>query len=168
MLESIEKALNKQLNEELYSWYLYLSMASWFEDKGYQGFAAWMHAQAQEEMIHAMKFYHFISDRNGRVILQQIKTPKNEWSSPLNIFEESLAHEQYITGCINDLVTEARKSNDHATDVFLQWFVTEQVEEEDNVGTFVDRLKMVEGAPGGLFMMDQEAGNRPRRRRARS
>ena len=133
MKEKVLKELNDQMNREMFSSYLYLSMAAYFEAEGLGGFSAWMEEQAKEEWFHAMKFYNFIHERNGRVALQAIKEPKFEWKSPLDVFKEAYKHEQFITGHINDLVNLAIKEKDHATQIFLQWFVTEQVEEESSV-----------------------------------
>ena len=158
--ERMEKALNNQINEELYSAYLYVSMSAHFESQSLQGFAGWMKAQSQEEMLHASKFYQYILDRGGRVELQAIKAPLTHWESPQAAYEAALAHEQHITGCINKLTDLAIELSDHATQVMLQWFVNEQVEEEASVGEFVDKLRLVHGAPGALFLMDQEAAKR--------
>lgn len=158
--EKIEKALNKQINAELYSAYLYQSMAAYFEDKSLDGFAKWMDLQAQEEMTHARKIYDFVNERGGRVILDGIDKPKSEWESNLDVFEDSLAHEEKITGMINDLVALADEENDYATHSFLQWFVDEQVEEEDSVGEIVDRLKLIGDSTQGLFMMDDKLSSR--------
>lgn len=159
--ESIEKALNEQINAELYSAYLYQAMAAYFEDKSLDGFARWMDLQAGEEMEHARKFYDYVNERGGRVILEGIDKPKNEWSTNLEAFEDSLAHEEKITAMINDLVSLADEEKDYATHSFLQWFVDEQVEEEDSVGEVVDKLKLVGDSTQGLFMMNDKLGARP-------
>lgn len=158
--DKIAEALNRQLNAEMYSGYLYLSMNAYFKSVGLNGFAQWMYAQAQEELMHGLKFYDFINQRGGRVMLQQIEAPPTDWESSLAVFEHTLAHEQKVTGLINDLVELALGEKDHATQVFLQWFVTEQVEEEDSVGSVLEQLKLLHGAKGGLFMIDRELGNR--------
>lgn len=158
--EKIEKALNEQINAELYSAYLYQSMAAYFEDKSLAGFAQWMDRQAEEEMAHARKIYDFVNERGGRVILDGIEKPKNEWNSNLEVFEDSLAHEQKVTALINDLVSLAAEEKDYATHSFLQWFVDEQVEEEDSVGEIVDKLKLVGDSTQGLFMMDDKLSER--------
>ncbi|SIR50415.1 ferritin [Halanaerobium kushneri] len=159
--ENVEKALNKQINAELYSAYLYQSMAAYFEDKSLAGFARWMDLQAEEEMIHARKIYDFVNERGGRVILEGIDKPKSDWDSNLEVFEDSLAHEQKVTAMINDLVALADQENDYATHSFLQWFVDEQVEEEDSVGEIVDKLKLVGDSAQSLFMMDDKLAARP-------
>jgi ferritin len=158
--ERMEEALNKQLNAELYSAYMYLSMTAWFEAMNLDGFASWMKAQALEEMEHAMKFYNFINERGGRVKLMPIEGPPTDWDSPVDVFEAGFKHEQYVTSLINDLVDLAIQEKDHATQIFLQWFVTEQVEEEANFGSILEKLRMVGESPGPLFMMDRELGQR--------
>ncbi|MHC4743445.1 MAG: ferritin [Planctomycetota bacterium] len=158
--KSIEKALNEQINAELYSSYLYLSMMSYFESVNLAGFATWMRAQTQEEIMHAMKMYDFVNDRGGRVILQAIDAPPSEWNSPLAAFEAAYAHEQLVTGRINDLVNLAVEEKDHATNAFLQWFVNEQVEEEASADNVVQNLKVAQNAPGALFIIDRELGQR--------
>lgn len=158
--ERMEKALNEQIKWEFYSAYLYLSMASYFESLSLEGFAKWMKAQAIEESIHAMKFYNFVNERGGRVLLQAIDQPPTNWESPLAVMEFALKHEQEVTKRINDLVEVALEEKDHATYIFLQWFVTEQVEEEDSFGAIVERMKLVADAPGGLFMIDRELAQR--------
>ena len=160
LTERMEKALNEQINAEMYSSYLYLAMAAYFEDKSLPGCAAWMKAQAQEELFHSMKFFDYVNERGGRVELQAIETPPREWGSVLEVFEASLAHEQKVTSLINGLVDLALEVKDHATNNFLQWFVDEQVEEEDSVGAVVDKLKLMGEATGGLFMIDRELGQR--------
>ena len=158
--KKMEEALNEQVNAELYSAYLYLSMESYFKSLNLNGFANWMRVQTQEEMIHAMKIYDFINGRGGRVILKAIEGPPIEWDSPLAVFEAVYAHEQKVTGLINELVNLAIKEKDHATSTFLQWFVNEQVEEESSADEVVKQLKMMESAPGGMFMLDRELGQR--------
>ena len=160
LTEKVQKALNGQLNAELYSSYLYLSMNAYFKSVNLDGFANWMHYQAQEELEHSMKFYDFIIQRGGKVQLQQIDAPPGEWSSSLAVFEATLEHEQKVTGLINDLVDVAHEERDHATNIFLQWFVSEQVEEEENVGGVLEQLKLMGDANGGLFMIDRELAKR--------
>jgi ferritin len=156
----MEKALNDQLNAEMYSSYLYLSMAAYFQSINLSGFATWMRVQTQEEMVHAMKFYDFINERGGRVNLGQIEGPPAEWESPLAAFEAALEHEQKVTGLINSLMDLALEGRDHATQIFLQWFVTEQVEEEDSANEVIQKIKLMGDAQGGLFMIDRELGQR--------
>ena len=158
--EKMEKALNDQLNAEMYSSYLYLSMAAYFQSINLSGFSTWMRVQTQEEMVHAMKFYDFINERGGRVALGQIEGPPTEWESPLDAFEAALEHEQKVTGLINTLMDLALEGRDHATQIFLQWFVTEQVEEEDSANEVIQKIKLMGDAQGGLFMIDRELGQR--------
>jgi ferritin len=158
--KKMEKALNEQINAELYSAYLYLSMAAWFESQNLRGFAAWMKVQAREENTHAMKFFEFVHERRGTVTLQEIAAPAREWKSPRAAFEAALEHEQYVTGRIDELVNLAVTEKDHATAAMLQWFVNEQVEEEASADGIVQQLKMAENAPGALFMIDHVLGER--------
>jgi ferritin len=158
--KKMEEALNDQINAELFSSYLYLAMAAYFDSENLPGFAAWMRVQVQEETFHAMKIFDFVNERGGRVVLKAIEEPAKEWKSPLAAFKAAYEHEQYITGRINDLVNLAVKEKDHATNSFLQWFVNEQVEEETSVDSVVQNLKMAEKAPGALFMLNRELGQR--------
>ena len=160
LTEKMQTALNGQLNAELYSSYLYLSMNAYFKSINLDGFANWMYYQAQEELEHSMKFYDFIIQRGGKVQLKQIEAPPTEWDGPLAVFEATLAHEQKVTGLINDLVEIAHEERDHATNIFLQWFVSEQVEEEESVGGVLEQLKLMGDAKGGLFMIDRELAKR--------
>ncbi len=158
--EKMQEALNAQLNMEVYSSYLYLAMSAYFRDINLGGFASWMRVQAQEELVHAMKFFDFINERGGRVVLKPVEGPQTEWESPLAAFEATYGHEQRITGLINDLVELALGEHDHATNIFLQWFITEQIEEEDSANEVVQKIKLIGDAKGGLFMLDQELGQR--------
>jgi len=158
--KKMEEALNGQVNAELYSAYMYLSMESYFKSVNLNGFANWMRIQTQEEVMHGMKIYDFINERGGRVTLKAIEGPPIKWKSPLAVFEAVYAHEQKVTGLINKLVDLAIKEKDHATNTFLQWFVNEQVEEESSADAIVQQLKMMEKAPGGMFMLDRELGQR--------
>jgi ferritin len=144
------KALNGQINAELYSSYLYLSMEAYFQSISLDGFAVWMRAQVQEELFHA----------GGRVVLDTIKKPDSSWKSPLLAFKQILKHEQHVTSLINGLVDLAIAEKDHATQNFLQWFVGEQVEEEASVGAIVDKLKLIKEDTSGLFLLDAELGKR--------
>ncbi len=158
--EKIQNALNDQLNAEIYSAYLYLSMAAYFHSINLKGFANWMEVQYQEEMTHAMKFYNYLLQRGGRVILKAIESPPVEWESPLDAFKAVYAHEQKVTGLINNLVELALEEKDHATHIFLQWFVTEQVEEEESADEVVQRLLIIGDSKHGMFMLDRELGMR--------
>jgi ferritin len=154
------EALNEQINAELYSAYLYQAMAAQFEADNLRGFAHWMDVQAKEEQNHARKIYEFLANRGGRVVLKAIAAPPGEWKSTLAVFEESYAHEQKVSGLINRLVELARAENDHAAEVFLAWFVTEQVEEEANASQIVEKLKMIKEQPQGLLMLDAQLAAR--------
>jgi ferritin len=158
--KKMEEALNGQVNAEMYSAYLYLSMESYFRSLDLSGFANWMRVQVQEELMHAMKIYDFVDQRGGRIILKSIAAPPTEWESPLAVFEATYKHEQKVTGLINELVSLAIKEKDHATNTFLKWFVNEQVEEESSADKIVQQLKMMKNAPGGMFMLDRELGQR--------
>ncbi len=158
--KKMEKALNAQLNAEYYSSYMYLSMAAYFESIDLPGFANWMRVQTQEEEFHALKFFDYLVERAGRVALQAIDAPPTEWSSPLNAFEETLKHEQKVTALINDLLFLARDERDNAAEIFLQWYVTEQVEEEDSVNKILAQLRLIKDKPQGLFMLDKELSQR--------
>lgn len=160
MKTTVIDALNQQINEELFSAYLYLSMSAQFADMSLGGFSHWMKKQAEEEVAHAMKFFHFINERGGRVELQPIKGPQQEWESALQMMSESLAHEEHITACINKLMDLAVKEKDYATINMLQWFVNEQVEEEAGVSEIVEKLKLIGDRGQGLFMLDRELGAR--------
>ena len=158
--KKLEQALNEQVNAEMYSAYLYLSMESYFKSLNLNGFATWMRAQTQEEMMHALKIYDFIIERGGRVLLKPIEGPQTKWDSSLAVFEAVSKHEQKVTSLINNLVDLAIEEKDHATNSFLQWFVNEQVEEEASADGIVQQLTMMENAPGGMFMLDRELGQR--------
>jgi ferritin len=156
----MQKALNTHLNEEFYSSYLYLSMAAYFEAKNLKGFANWFRIQTQEEYMHGMKFFDFILQKGGKVTLAQIAAPIIEWKSISEVFAETLKHEQKITGLINKLVEVAMLEKDFATNNFLQWFVTEQVEEEANVEEIIQKIEMIGDNKSGLYMLDNELGAR--------
>lgn len=158
--EKIQQAFNKQINAELYSSYLYLSMAAYFDSINLTGAAHWMRCQAQEELVHAMKFYTFVDERGGRVILEPIEGPPTVWESPLHAFEDAYQHETKVTALINGLVDLALQERDHAANNFLQWFVAEQVEEEASTDTVVQKLKLAGSQGSGLFMIDRELGAR--------
>ena len=154
--KKMEEALNEQIKEEFYSSYLYLSMSAWFETINLKGFASWMKVQAQEELFHAVKIFDYLNERQGKVSLKAIDTPKTKWDSPLAVFEAAYKHEQYITGCINELVHLAMELKDRAAQVFLDWFVNEQVEEEATADGVVQQLKLIGNEGQGLFMIDRE------------
>lgn len=158
--DKVTKAINKQINAELYSSYLYLAMAAYFEAKNWSGFGHWMRMQAQEENTHAMKFFNFVLERGGEVVLEDIKAEEAHWKTPLDVFEVVYAHELKVTALINDLLKLARQENDTATESMLKWFIDEQVEEEANAKQIVDKLKLIKDNSNGLFMMDHELGGR--------
>lgn len=153
-------AMNKQLNNELYSAYIYLSMSAYSTHIGLKGFANWFMVQYQEEMMHAMKIYDYINNQGGPVKLMAMAQPPTEFESPLDMFEKTLKHERFITKCINDLVDLAIKEKDHATNIFLQWFVTEQIEEEANDNDILAKLKLVGKKGDALLMLDKELAAR--------
>ncbi|MDH3359478.1 MAG: ferritin [Desulfobulbaceae bacterium] len=156
----MEKAINAQINAEYYSSYLYLAMSAYFESISLAGMASWMRMQAQEELFHGMKMFDFVNERGGKVSLSAISKPPAKWKTPLAVFTEVLGHEQKVTALINELVNHALDERDHATNIFLQWFVTEQVEEEASASAIVDKLKMIGNDANGLFVLDQELGQR--------
>lgn len=158
--EKMQEALNRQLNAEWYSSYLYASMGAYFESLNLKGFAHWMALQAKEEWVHGEMFYAQINERRGRVTLKAIDAPPTEWKSPLAVFEEVLAHEQKVTGLIDKLVDQAIGESDHATNNFLQWFVSEQVEEEAAADEILQKLKLIGDSPQALLMLDQELAAR--------
>ena len=156
---AMETAFNEQIKWEFYSAYLYLSMQSYFQDLGLPGFANWMNVQYQEESFHAMKMYNYVLECGDKVQLQAIDAPPHAWKSPLDCFQFALEHEKVVTKRINDLATLAQKENDHASFIFLQWFVTEQVEELASFSDAVAKVKLV-GDGGGLFMLDRDLAAR--------
>ena len=155
----MQDALNRQINAELFSSYLYLSMAAHFEAKDLKGMANWMRIQSGEENGHAMRIFDFINDRSGRVSLTSIEAPKAEWNSPLDAFEDASKHETKITGMINDLMNTAAAEKDGAAHDFLEWFCREQVEEEAAAQLIVSQLKLV-GDGVGVYLLDRELGQR--------
>ena len=157
--KKLEDALNAQMNWEIYSAHIYLSMASHFATEGLPGFAAWMNAQYQEEMFHAMRFFNYINEAGGHAKLGKIDAPQHSWKSPLDAFEMALEHEQGVTARINKIADLAMDERNHAVGIFMQWFISEQVEEEASVTDAVGKLKLV-GDGGGLFMLDRELGTR--------
>lgn len=158
--QKIQDAFNEQINAELYSAYLYLSMSAYFESQNLAGMANWMRVQAQEELGHAMKFFDFINERGGRVVLTRVEAPKTQWDCPLGAFQDAYEHECKVTSLINSLVDLVIGEKDHASNTFLQWFVTEQVEEESSVQTVVDKLKIMGDSGGAVFMLDEQLGRR--------
>jgi ferritin len=158
--KKMQDAINEQINKELYSAYLYLSMGAWAEAQNLPGFAHWMHEQFEEETAHALKFFDYIVDRGGRVTLKAIDAPELEWKSPLAMFEQVLKHEQFVTSLIHNLYALAVKENDYPSQVLLQWYIGEQVEEEKHATYIVDTLKTVGEKGQALVMMDRELAKR--------
>lgn len=158
--EKVLKALNNQINAEMHSAYLYLSMSAYFQDKGLSGFANWMKVQYKEELGHALKFFDYVNERNGRVILEPIAAVPTEFDGVIDVFEKTLEHEQKVTEMIDKLVDTAVEASDHATQSFLQWFVDEQVEEESNVNELLDNLRLIGGQGNGMFMLNRELQSR--------
>ncbi len=158
--KKMESAVNAQMNEELFSEYLYLSMSAYFEGENLKGFAHWMREQAGEEREHAMKFYGFLFDREGAAVFGSMKKPQTRWTSPLAAFEAAYKHEQYITDCIHKLHEAAMKEGDKATMSMLKWFIDEQVEEEASAKEIADKLKMIGKSVNGLMMLDKKLGKR--------
>ena len=158
--KAVQDAINEQIKNELYSAYLYLSMSAHFEANNLPGFARWMRLQAQEEQGHALKFFDYMYDRGGVVKLQAIDQPPAEWKSSLALFEQVLEHEQLVTGMIHRLYELAAKENDYAAEIMLQWFVTEQVEEEKNAAQIIDTLKLIDAHGTAVLMLDKQLGKR--------
>jgi len=160
MTQKMQDAINKQINEEIFSAYLYLSMASWLESENFKGVSHWMNMQAQEEMLHAMKFVNFMQEKGAKVIYSQIAKPQTDWENLVNIFEDAYQHETLITSYIHDLVDLAAEERDHASSSLLRWYVDEQVEEEANAQEILDKLKLVGDNGAALFMIDSELSQR--------
>lgn len=154
--ERMQEALNEQVNKEFYSAYMYLAMSAYCNTIGLPGFANWMRMQYEEESLHVTKMYDYILDQGGVIHLKTIEEPEQTFGTPLEIFEQTLEHEQYVTGLIHKLMDLAVEERDYATQAFLQWYVTEQVEEEANVNDIVAPLRMVGDDKGGLMMIDQQ------------
>ncbi len=158
--QTMQDAINEQINKELYSEYLYLSMAAYLDAMGLSGMANFMKVQGNEERFHAMKFYNFINDRGGRVVLKAIDQPDVEFDNVLDVFEKSLKHEEFVSKSINDLMDLAIQENDHASKSLLNWFVDEQVEEEDTFNNLIDQMRLINGQGHGMLMLDKEMGQR--------
>lgn len=156
----IEQAINEQINAEMYSAYLYLSMAAYAQTIGLKGFANWLKIQYQEENDHAMIFYNYVIERGGKITLEAIEKPQTEWKSIADVFEHVLQHEQFVTARIHNLMTIAIDEKDYATVSLLNWFVDEQVEEEATVEDFLNTLRMGNDFKGAIFMLDREAATR--------
>ena len=160
MDKKVEAAFNKQINAELYSAYLYLSMSAWFSSIGLKGIAAWERIQAQEERDHAMILYDYVLSAGGKITTTNIKAPKTEWGSPKEAFEFQLAHEKDVTASINNITAIAQAAKDYASIARLQWFITEQIEEEENIRDILDQIALIADSPAYLYMLDKELGTR--------
>lgn len=160
--EKIATAINEQINKELNSEYIYLDMAAYFDGEGLPGFAHFFKMQVLEERAHAMKFYQYLVDRDGKIMLKELDNPHNEYKSAMEAFQKAYSHEQYITNSINELMALAIEEKDYATISMLNWFVDEQVEEEASMSEIIDKLKLIEGSGKGhgLMMLDKELGSR--------
>lgn len=158
--KKLEKAINDQINKELFSEYLYLSIAAYFQAQNLDGFANWFHVQTQEERFHAMKFYTYLLDRGGEIELDKLDKPEKDFKNPTFAFEASLKHEQFITKSINDLMDLAIAENDHSFKSFLQWYVDEQVEEEANAEKLIAKLKLINNDGNGILSLDKELATR--------
>ncbi|MBN1482708.1 ferritin [candidate division KSB1 bacterium] len=158
--QAMEKAINTQINKELYSAYYYAAMAAYLDNEGFEGMANFMKAQAHEETEHAQKFYDYINEQGGRVILGAIDQPPVDYDSPKQIFELALKHEKYVTSLIHELVTLALEEKDYATKAFLDWFVTEQVEEEATMESILNKFKIIGDSGHALYMLDAKLGER--------
>jgi len=158
--KTLQDAINTQLNKELASEYIYLDMAAFTKSLDLDGFSNFFSVQVQEERFHAMKFYNFLLDRGGNVVLKEIPAPDSDYKNVIDVFEKTLAHEQFITKSINELMDQAVKENDHALISFLKWFIDEQVEEEANVSRILNRLKLIGGEGQGLLTIDAELAQR--------
>jgi ferritin len=149
-------AINDQINAEIWSAYMYLSMSSYFASEGLNGFSNWMRVQWQEELTHAMKFFDYVLERGAKPVLKPIEAVPDKWNGVLNVMEETLKHERHVTSLINNIMDIAIEEKDHATKSMLQWFIDEQVEEEANAQEIIDSLKLIDGKGHGLFMLDKE------------
>ncbi len=158
--QKMQNAINAQIQAELYSAYLYLAMSAYCEDINMPGYARWMRVQTEEEMEHAMKFYHYVFERGGRVFLEAIQKPQAEFDSPQDVAAQVYAHEQHVTDLIHQLYELALAEKDYAAQVFLQWYIDEQVEEEDNARTIVEYFEMAAGHPNAMLMLDRKLGAR--------
>ncbi len=160
MKKNIESILNKQVNNEYYSSYLYLSMAAYFESTNLSGLAHWMKKQSQEELVHTMKIFDHLVNRDARVQLMKIDAPQLKWKSPLDAFQNALKHEKLVSSQINKIFGLAKKEKEHPTEILMHWFIEEQVEEEDSANKIVEQLKLIGSSKNGLLMLDKELAKR--------
>ena len=158
--ENVEKAFNAQINAELYSEYLYLAMCAYFKNANLNGFANWMSIQVQEERAHAMGMFDYVFRRGGKVQLEAIEKPQTEWNSPVDVFKTGVAHEKLVTSKINELASVVQENNDRAASIFLNWYINEQVEEEESFSDILHQLEMIQDNPAALFALDKELGAR--------
>ena len=154
--KNVEKAINEQIKREEHSSRIYLSMASWAERNGYPGAANWLYVQTEEERIHMLKLVHYLNDRGGKAVIPALDAPQPTFKSLPDVFQQVLVHEEYISGSINDLYATCTKEKDFTTANYLQWYITEQIEEESTVRSILDQIKLAGGDKGGMFMMDKE------------
>jgi len=157
---SMQKSINEQINKEFYSSYLYLSMAAYFENKNLPGFAKWMHVQAGEEQEHGMKFFEYLVDRGAKVQLTSIASPTTDWKTNLEVIKQVQEHEAVVTASINTLYEQSLQEKDYPTQVLLQWFITEQVEEEKNAADIVQQLELIDAKGTAVLMLDHQLGKR--------
>jgi ferritin len=157
---AMQKAINEQINKELYSSYLYLSMAAYFENKNLPGFAKWLYVQEDEERGHGMKFFKYLLERGGTVNLAPIAGPETNWKTNLDVFKQVQEHEAAVTASINALYELALNEKDYPTQILLQWFITEQVEEEKNAGDIVHQLELIDAHGTAVLMLDKQLGKR--------
>jgi len=162
MSAALQRAMNDQIQKEFYAHYLYLAMSAWFEERNFEGFAKWMRIQADEERTHAMRIFDFVLDRGGKVRLEAIPEPGTKWKTALEVFDDARKHELMVSGSINDLYARATSEKDYATQVMLQWFITEQVEEEKTSTSLAERLRLVGDSATGLIILDRQLGERTR------
>ena len=162
MSAALQRAMNDQIQKEFYAHYLYLAMSAWFEERNFEGFAKWMRIQADEERTHAMRIFDFVLDRGGKVRLEAIPEPGAKWKTALEVFDDARKHEAMVSGSINDLYARATSEKDYASQVMLQWFVTEQVEEEKTSTSLAERLRLVGESATGLIILDRQFGERTR------
>ena len=158
--KKMEENLNTQLNNEFSAAYIYLSMSAYTSANGFNGCARWFNSQYQEETAHAMRLFKYLEDQSAQITLKEIKTPSFTYNSIIDVFEKALSHERKMTVWLNDLSDQAMKEKDHATYNLLQWYVTEQVEEEASFGEIIDQMKMVGGDGYGIYAIDKELGKR--------
>ena len=162
MSAALQRAMNDQIQKEFYAHYLYLAMSAWLEERNFEGFAKWMRIQADEERNHAMRIFDFVLDRGGKVRLEALPEPVTKWKTALEVFDDARRHEQMVSTSINALYARATTEKDYASQVMLQWFITEQVEEEKTSTALAERLRLVGDSATGLIILDRQLGERTR------